>query len=135
MWLNLAESEVKNPNPNPNPNSNSKPAVPEFDPEVISMFRNSLQELPSDDPFQIKDDGKVGVSEKGGGWVGAVAGGIGGVRKGVGSKGKWGYKFKIFFLNINNDIKIYPFIINLLILLFLFYCIMPCPCRIRILNF
>ena len=98
MWLNLAESELKNPNPN----SNSKPAVPEFYPEVISMFRNSLQELPSDDPFQIKDDEKVGVSEKGGskgkwgcqkrgvgGWVGAVARGSGGLRKGVGSKGKW----------------------------------------------
>ena len=56
------------------------------------MFRNSLQELPSDDPFQIKDDekvgvlekgggggeqGEVGVSEKGGGWVGAVARGSG----------------------------------------------------------
>ena len=90
MWLNLEKSELKNPNPNPNPNSNSKPGVPEFDPEVISMFRNSLQELPSDDPFQIKDDEKVGVSEKGGGLVGAVARGSGGVRKGVGSKGKWG---------------------------------------------
>ena len=83
MWLNLAESELKNPNPN----SNSKPAVPEFDPEVISMFRNSLQELPFDDPFQIKDD------EKGGGG----ARGSGGVRKGGwvgggGGKGKWGCK-------------------------------------------
>ena len=63
MWLNLAESGLKNPNPNPN--SNSKPAVPEFDPEVISMFRNSLQELPSDDPFQIKvkDDEKLQARE------------------------------------------------------------------------
>ena len=31
----------------------------------------------------------MGVSEKGGGWVGAVARGSGGVRKGVGGKGKW----------------------------------------------
>ena len=68
------------------------------------MFRNSLQELPSDDPFQIKDDEKVGVLEKGGGggargsggvrkggWVGGGGGkGKWGVRKGVGSKGKWG---------------------------------------------
>lgn len=54
MWLNLVESEL-----NPNPNSNSKISVPEFDPEVISIFRNSLQELPSDDPFGIKDDEKV----------------------------------------------------------------------------
>ncbi|KAL6324891.1 hypothetical protein AAG906_019799 [Vitis piasezkii] len=46
-----------------NPNSNSKTAVPEFDPEVISMFRKSLQELPSDDPFHIKDDEKVQARE------------------------------------------------------------------------
>ena len=56
MWLNLVDSKM-------NPNSNSKTAVPEFDPEVISMFRKSLQELPPDDPFHIKDDEKVQARE------------------------------------------------------------------------
>ena len=80
MWLNLAESELKNPNPN----SNSKPVVPEFDPEVISMFRNSLQELPFDNPFQIKDD------EKGGGGGGGGSKGKWGCRKrGLGGRGRW----------------------------------------------
>ena len=86
MWLNLAESELKNPNPN----SNSKPAVPEFDPQVISMFKNSLQELPSDDPFQIKDDQKVGVSERGGGGGGGARGSGGVINtKGVPAKVLW----------------------------------------------
>ena len=49
--------------------------------------------------------GEVGGSEKEGGFL---------MRENK-NEYKFFYKFKNFFLNINNDIKIYPFIINLLI--------------------
>lgn len=45
MWLQLADYE----------NLNSNFGIPQFDPEVISGFRKSFEEVKEDDPFHFKD--------------------------------------------------------------------------------
>ncbi|XP_062009939.1 uncharacterized protein At5g39865 [Rosa rugosa] len=45
LWLQLADCE----------NFNSNVGIPQFDPEVLSGFRKSFEELEEDDPFHFKD--------------------------------------------------------------------------------
>ncbi|XP_058226244.1 uncharacterized protein At5g39865-like [Rhododendron vialii] len=52
MWLDLVDVER-----NANVDLNSTPSIPEFDPDVISMFRKALEDLPAANPFHLKTMG------------------------------------------------------------------------------